>query len=304
MNSARLRLVVIAMLFNDLLSEEHIDPSGVLVLRHTPEERELRKTLPFLADAKPDIFNAYQQTQTRAVEAKMRRAQHVASFIGREKRELEAVFVGLYKVGNHRPLTYEEFWKIPAYQEMKQRYGLRGFVEGNRPSVLWFDLTITDFYKRWQGKLVIKWPRPAILFARFADRHKFPIHAILEDSALHEAMPEWNQCVFSSAKLSILPISWHNELRKWRGIYYISDQSDGKGYVGKAAGEDNIDGRWKRHLEVGGDSVHLSERKLENFCFSILQRVSPDMIPDDVTKLEATWKDRLHTRWPEGLNDN
>ena len=42
----------------------------------------------------------------------------------------------------------------------------------------------------------------------------------------------------------------------------------------------------------------------ENFRFSILERVSPNMEADKVIALEATWKDRLHTRWPEGLIDN
>ena len=40
------------------------------------------------------------------------------------------------------------------------------------------------------------------------------------------------------------------------------------------------------------------------FKFSILQRVSPDMDETDVIRLESTWKERLHTRDPLGLNDN
>jgi hypothetical protein len=35
-----------------------------------------------------------------------------------------------------------------------------------------------------------------------------------------------------------------------------------------------------------------------------LQRVSPDMPADDVIRLEASWKLRLHTRSPFGLNSN
>jgi len=297
------------MLFNDLLAKENIDPSGVLVLRHTPMEPELRENLPLLAAVKPDLFNAYQQTQDVRVEKQMLRAKHVASFIGlkrgKSSAEHAAVFVGLYKVGDHRPLTHEEFWKIPAYQEMHKKFGQIGFAEGDdRASVLWFDLTITDFYKRWQGKLVIEWPRPPIRWWRWANQNKFPIHSILEDSALHEAMPEWNECIFSCAKLSILPTSWRDKLRGWRGIYYIYDRSDGMGYVGSAYGEDNIGGRWDRHCAVGGDSVYLHKRISENFIFSILELGAHNMDPDDVRDLEATWKDRLHTRWPEGLNDN
>jgi hypothetical protein len=185
-------------LFNDLLAEENIDSSGVLCLRHTPPERQLRKVLPWLAERHPDIFNAYQSTQNERVQAEMLRAKHVASFIGLDKRKgstaQTAVFVGLYEVGDHRPLTGQEFWQIPAFQTLKQ-HGMEGFEETEkRHSILWFDLTITDFYKKWQGKLVIEWP-PGRKASRFANKVKFPIHAILEDSVLHKSMPDWKNCI-------------------------------------------------------------------------------------------------------------
>lgn len=296
------------MLFNDLLTKENIDLGDVLVLRHTPKERELRKVLPWLAERHPDIFNAYQQTQDVKVEAEMLRAKYVASFIGLEKRkgssEQAAVFVGLYRVGDHRPLTYKQFWAVRAFQEMKQKFGLKGFVEGERPSLLWFDLAITNLYKKWQGKLVIEWPRPPIKWSRFANRANFPISAILEDSVLHEAMPDWKDCIWSWAELSILPNKWRETLRQWRGIYYIFDDTDGKGYVGAAYGKDNILGRWDIHAASGGDAVLLRKRSPEHFHFSILERVSPDEKADAVIERERNWKVRLGTRSPLGLNDN
>ena len=48
----------------------------------------------------------------------------------------------------------------------------------------------------------------------------------------------------------------------------------------------------------------LRKREPGDFRFSILQIVSPDMDARDVILLEATWKDRLHTRAPHGINDN
>jgi hypothetical protein len=295
------------MLFNDLLTKENIDPASVLVMRHTPWERQLRKVLPWFAAEHPEIFNAYQSTQDVKVETEMLRAKYVASFIGLEKRrgsaEQVAVFVGLYKVGDHRPLTYDQFWEIPAFQELK-KFGMRGF-EGDRPSVLWFDLTTNDFKKQWRGKLIVEWPRPPIKWTRFANRANFPIVAIVEDSLLFEIMPDWRDCIWSWAELGKLPSKWRESLRQWRGIYYIFDQSDGKGYVGSAYGTDNILGRWENYAAVGhGGNVLLRERSPESFTFSILERVSPDMVIDEVTGLETSWKKRLHTRSPSGLNNN
>src|SRR4051794_17113135 len=131
------------MLFNDLLAKEGIRLDEVLALRHTPPERELKKILPWLARAKPDVFNAYQQTQqSEQVEACLGRAKYVASFLGEAAGK--GLFVGLYRVGSHRPLTYDEYWRVPAYQEMK-KFGMKGFVQGHRESILWFDMEITEF---------------------------------------------------------------------------------------------------------------------------------------------------------------
>ena len=51
------------MNLNDLLRSKNIDPRQVIVLRHRPKEQKLNKWLPWLAAEKPDVFNAYQQTQ-------------------------------------------------------------------------------------------------------------------------------------------------------------------------------------------------------------------------------------------------
>ena len=40
------------------------------------------------------------------------------------------------------------------------------------------------------------------------------------------------------------------------------------------------------------------------FRFTILQLVAPTMPASDVIHLESSWKRRLHTRAPYGLNDN
>lgn len=53
-----------------------------------------------------------------------------------------------------------------------------------------------------------------------------------------------------------------------------------------------------------GGNVLLRQRDPAHFTFAILQRVSPDMEPAEVIQLEASWKARLHTPAPYGLNDD
>lgn len=76
-------------------------------------------------------------------------AGYIASFIGHEPGK--ARFVGLYKIGQTKPLTHEQYWKIPAYVELK-KIGMRGFLTEGRASCLWFDLTLTDFYSAWKER--------------------------------------------------------------------------------------------------------------------------------------------------------
>lgn len=293
------------MNLNDLFLAKGIDPQQVLVLRHRPSEPELNKVLPWLAAEKPEIFNAYQQTQSEKLEKAMVGAAYIASFIGREAGK--ALFVGLYSIGASHPLTFEQYWRVPAYAELKTKFGMVGPkpIEGGRSSILWFDLVPTDFYPAWKGKLIVHWPPPERSWWRRAHRNEMPVLAILQDSALDGKLQSWDEINFSWAELAILPTRLKSALSQWRGIYYIFDTCDGKGYVGSAYGDGNLLGRWLTYAASGhGGNTQLRKRDPKNFRFTILQRVSPDMDADDVIRLESTWKERLHTRQPFGLNDN
>jgi hypothetical protein len=294
------------MNLNNLLRAQGIDPQRVLVFRHRPNEPELRKVLPWLAAEDPDIFNAYQQTQGERVERSMRAmigTGYVASFIGLEPEK--ALFVGLYSIGEATPLSREQFWQVPAYVTLKA-FGMRGFAdERASASVLWFDLNLIDFYVNWKGRLVVAWPPPERSWWRRAHRNEFTVIALLEESALDAALPEWDEIDFTWEGLQALPKRLKFKLSEWRGVYYIFDTLAEKGYVGSACGESNLLGRWLDYAKRGdGGNKLLRQRDPGNFRFTILQRVSPDMGADEIVRLESSWKRRLHTRHPHGLNNN
>lgn len=295
------------MNLNDLLHAKNvnIDPQEVLVLRHTPKESKLKRVLPQLAAEKPNVFNAYQQTQGAAAEKAMNRAKFVASFIGHEPSK--ALFVGLYGVGESRPLTQQQYWTIPELIEMRDKYGMKGFdAEGEGRSVIrWFDLSLMNVYAAWKGKLIVAWPGAEINWYRWAGSAEMPVLAILRESELVKPMPNWKNLAFTWEELNDLPNSWKAALREWRAIYYIFDVSDNKAYVGSAYGDENLLARWGNYKFTGhGGNSLLRDRNPINFRFTILQITRPDMDKDDVISLENTWKERLHTRSPHGLNDN
>ena len=75
------------MTLNDLLQRQGIDPKNVIVLRHRPEEPELRRVLPWLAADKPQVFNAYQRAHRPRLEQALTHVLHVASFIAQASRD-------------------------------------------------------------------------------------------------------------------------------------------------------------------------------------------------------------------------
>ena len=118
------------MELNDLLIGKSIDPRGVIVFRHRPNEPELNKIFPLLAADRPDLFNSYQQSHGEKVEKALLSARHVASFIRHGSGK--ALFVGVYSIGKSKPLTQAQFWRVPAHAELKT-LGMRAFVTG--PSI-------------------------------------------------------------------------------------------------------------------------------------------------------------------------
>jgi hypothetical protein len=292
---------------NDLLRAKGIDPRKVLALRHRPPEPTLKEALPRLAAEEPTLFNAYQQTQGPALERAMKKMVgpgYVASFVGQEPGS--ALFVGVYSISGARPLTYEQFWRVPDLKRLRGKYGMIGW-SADKPhggTTTWFDLILTDVYAPWKGRLVIQWPPPELSWWRRAHQNDMPVLALFAESGL-TVMPEWSQIDLSWDALRTLPANWKTVLSQWRGIYYIFDSSDGKGYVGSAYGKRNLLGRWRSYATCGhGGNRLLRGRDPKNFRFSILQLVSQDTKPDDVIRIESSWKQRLHTRSPLGLNDN
>lgn len=293
---------------NDLLSKIGINPEAVILLRHKPWETQLAKVLPWLASEKPHLFNTFQSSHGIPLERAMQKLEnrgYIASFIGHEAKK--ALFIGLYTIGSSRPLTIDQFWKIKANQELRDTFGMHGFTDlGNRKIIQWFNLELMpSFYSDWKGKMVVGWPPPERSWWRRAHNNKMPILSLHEESLLDPPMPKWNEIELTWEQLKYLPTRLKSALAHWCGIYYIFDTSDRKGYVGSAYGEYNLLGRWLNYVQSGHGGNHLLKgRDPANFHFSILELVTPTMEADQIIQLENSWKNRLHTRNPHGLNDN
>lgn len=288
---------------NLLLEASGIALKDVLVFRHRPYEPVLNRVFDQLVSERPDLFDCYQSAHGARTEAALSRAKYLASFI--RYRPGLALFVGFYRVAAFRSVAVAQCLERPLHRELMS-LGMSGFkATDGRSEVLEFELPLTSWHEEWRGRLVIRWPGLERSWYRWADRNEFAIEAIAEESLLTQAVPPWNQIVLEWRELALLPSSWRAALSQWRGVYLIIDESDGKQYVGSAYGSENILQRWLGYARTGhGGNKLLRTRDPTSFRFSILQRLSPDLDEASMIAIESTWKRRLATHAPQGLNDN
>lgn len=286
--------------FNTLLKLAGLDPAETLIVRHVPVENSLRRVLPWLVVERPDLWLAYQRIQWTTLEKAMTRGLQIASFIGQEPAT--ATFARIYRIGEWQTLDLAGYDAFPGNSELEE-LGMSGRTP-DMGDCLAFELEALDHYAEWSGRLTIQWPKPYQNWWRWGGRGTFPVATIEAESRFVRAMPDWQEIVLGWHELNCLPESWKTALAQWRGIYLIYDTGRRSGYVGSACGAENILGRWRSYARSGhGGNRELRGSKPGDLRFSILQRTSPDLGPAEVVALEASWKERLHTR-EFGLNRN
>lgn len=127
--------------------------------------------------------------------------------------------------------------------------------------------------------------------------------------------PGFNQAILSYRQLRLIveqqEPSWKFALQNVRGVYLISDQFNGKHYVGCTYDEGSIWQRWVSYAQNG----HGSNEKLqdliqiygleyaENFQYSILEIADLNATKERILPREKYWKDALLTR-QHGYNAN
>lgn len=283
----------------DILQKAGIPPKTVAVLFHAPPEPRFRRALPWLVKSRREIFEAYQSYHSRIVESTLLRRDWMVSFV--EIAPARHCFVGLYRRVGQSECSGREIYDDKHVRYLADSLGMgTGFKESPR-MFMRFEFERDARLSSLEERLVVERPRGRNM-ARLAENLRLPVLALYEESVIAATPPDWRGMILSAAEVREIPETWAARLRAWRGIYLVLDEADGARYVGSAYGEENILGRWRAH--VSGDvgvTRELKKRDTRNFRFSVLERVSPDMEPEEVIAREHGWMDRLHTR-RYGLN--
>ena len=275
---------------NTLLREAGHDPAACTVMLHTPKEKFFRTRLGDVFVRRRSVFERYQSSHYGPATATLRKRPFTLSFVGQE--DGTCVFAALYAVRDIGPRDPAEIDADPDVVALRDEFGLDYDV---RTDQTFFALTPRPEMAEFSGRLVIAPPRTRA-YVRLAENLDAEVLALSRESLFDAPITDWRKLVLSGPELRVIGPRAAARLAEWRGIYMITDDSDGARYVGSAYGETNLLGRWQAHVARDqGVTAMLQHRDPVDFRFAILERVSPDMPAEDVIRLERTWMDRLHT---------
>ncbi|EEF79616.1 GIY-YIG nuclease family protein [Methylophaga thiooxydans] len=187
------------------------------------------------------------------------------------------------------------------------------------PRTLSYESLLTDQYQNLIGRLKISWTRNGRQRAR-------QLEGIVEQLLIKEILSEQYSgehfCGFENINhnfsvieniIKLEKADWKSSLENVKGVYAITDKSNGKVYIGSAYGDSGIWSRWSCYVYTGhGFNDELTKLitskglgyARENFMFSLLEY--RPMRTDDkaIIDRETYWKNVFQSRVPFGYNRN
>lgn len=167
-------------------------------------------------------------------------------------------------------------------------------------------------YRKYVGRLIVKYKNTSQNMIRNAESviNDCEVAQILPDTFDNDKFPGYDKVNVSWQELSrvIEKDNWKTALQNQKGVYLLTDKSNGKNYVGSAYGENMILGRWRAYIKTGhGGNVGLKvltfEYIKENFMYSILDIYKSTTDDQIIIERENWWKDVLQSR-KFGYNEN
>ena len=195
----------------------------------------------------------------------------------------------------------------------------------NLPTVIngiGYKLTLLDNFKEYRRRLVIKVKKPVgqtynRLYSDLQEKLDPEIYELLPTKAIEE-FPGFNNVILTHKQLQYIfsndAPEWKRQLSSVKGVYCITDTSNGQLYIGSASGNyAGIWQRWQAYANVndltGGNKAFEelkamgADRIVGKFTYSILEILDPKTSDEFVRARESHWKNVFQSRrW--GMNDN
>ena len=175
-----------------------------------------------------------------------------------------------------------------------------------------YEYEILSKYDKYFGRLIIKFKNKSQNMIRLAPSviDDCEVVEILPDTFDNDIFPGYDNVRVSWEELSrvIEKEGWKTALQNQKGVYLITDKSNGKMYVGSAYGENMILGRWRSYLKsghggnLGLKTIDFNDIK-KNFEYSILDIFKSTTDDNVILSRESWWKAALKTK-EFGYNEN
>lgn len=175
-----------------------------------------------------------------------------------------------------------------------------------------YEYEVSEEYEKYFGRLIVRFKNTSQNMVRNAlsVMEDCVIEQILPDTFDNDIFPGYDKVNISWAELSrvLEKESWKTALQNQKGVYLLTDTSNGKMYVGSASGEEMILNRWKYYIISGhGGNKELKLLSFEHikqyFRFSILDIFKSTTDRQQIIDREIWWKEVLQTK-KFGYNSN
>ena len=167
-------------------------------------------------------------------------------------------------------------------------------------------------YEKYVGRLIVKFKNKAQALIRNAESviDDCYVSQILPDTFDNDIFPGYEKVNISwdEMKRVLEKDNWKTALQNQKGVYLMTDVSNGKMYIGSAYGEHMILGRWRAYVNNGhggnnGLRVLPFEHIKQNFRYSILDIYKSTTDDQIIIDRESWWKKVLRSR-QFGYNEN
>jgi len=166
-------------------------------------------------------------------------------------------------------------------------------------------------FEKYFGRMVLQFHKNNAYVTLSGNRiDDFIVKEILPSSLDNDLFPGYEKVnlTWQELKRVIEKDTWKTALQNQKGVYLLTDISNGKNYVGSAYGEDMILGRWVSYVNCGhGGNIGLKSLTFEhikdNFRYSILDIYKSTTEDRVIIERESWWKEVLQSR-KFGYNKN
>ena len=239
--------------------------------------------------------------------------------------------IELFQNGNITTMLEGQYWNHNNKKSYKQGQITVGLVKIKPKEDLWllfhvgkvkndlnklngvgYDYQKLPEYDKYLGRVIVKYKNKAQAMIRNAESvmDECYISQILPDTFDNDLFPGYEKINISwdEMKRVIEKDNWKTALQNQKGVYLITDMSNGKMYVGSAYGENMILGRWRSYVQTGhGGNIGLKKLTFnyikENFKYSILDIYKSTTDDKIIIDRENWWKGILLSK-QFGYNEN